>query len=65
MILDINKLCESEFGILRDLGNLLYNRENQDGGLTKDEVCSLLDIMNKSKLEEFYKEYREGYDFEY
>lgn len=59
MVLDIQKLIASEFDMLNKLGWLLYNRDNQDCGLSKDELYKLLHIVNE---EEIYKEYKTGYD---
>lgn len=59
MILEINKLIDSDFNMLKKVGWLVYNRENQVGGLTKDELNQLLHIVT---IDEMQKEYQSGYD---
>ena len=59
MILEINKLISSDFNMLKKLGWLLYNRQDQNGGLTKDELNELLHILS---VEEMEKEYQMAYD---
>lgn len=59
MILEINKLINSEFDILKKIGWLIYNREDQDGGLDKEELNELLQIVTD---EEVHREYKIGYD---
>lgn len=57
--LEINKLIDCNFDMLQQLGKLIYNRENQDGGLTVNELDELLRIVT---VEEMDKEYQEAYD---
>ncbi|MFA1509919.1 hypothetical protein ACDN41_11885 [Priestia aryabhattai] len=59
MVYDIQKLLGSEYEQLKRLGRLLYNRENQDGGLTLEETYQLLKIIND---DEMFKIYNEGYN---
>lgn len=59
MLLEINKLINSDFGMLKKLGWLLYDREDQIGGLTKEELYKLLHIVS---IEEVEKEYQEAYN---
>lgn len=60
--LEINKLINSEFNILQQLGKILYNRENQNGGLTFNELDDLLGIVSVEELEKEYQEaYNEGF----
>lgn len=59
MILDTNKLIESEFDILKKVGWLIYNREDQEGGLNKNELNDLLHIVTVNEME---KEYQQAYD---
>lgn len=59
MILETNKLINSDFDMLKKLGWMLYNREDQDGGLTKEELNALLHIINENSIDEIY---REGYN---
>jgi hypothetical protein len=59
MELEINKLITSEFKMLKELGWLLYNREDQNGGLTLNEVHKLLKAVTVEELE---KEIKDSYD---
>lgn len=59
MTFEINNLIDSEFKMLKRVGWLLYNRENQHGGLTRDELSELLQIVRVGEME---KEYQEAYD---
>jgi hypothetical protein len=63
MTLEINKLIDSEFEMLRKLGWLLYEREDRNGGLNLEEVYKLLHIVNVEEMEKEYKAaYDEGFD---
>lgn len=44
---EIEKLINSSFSILEELGWLLYNRKDQNDGLDKDELDDLLRILLK------------------
>lgn len=44
---EIEKLINCSFSILEELGWLLYNRNDQNGGLDKDELDDLLRILLK------------------
>lgn len=67
---DINKLINSENEHLRKIGWLLYDREDQDGGLNNDELDNLIHILNDFNeddfdsilAEEYEKGYQEGYN---
>lgn len=59
MLFDINKLISSEFNMLNKVGWLLYNREDQNGGLNKEELNELLHIVSIESME---KEYQQAYD---
>jgi hypothetical protein len=59
MELEINKLITSEFKMLKELGWLLYNREDQNGGLILNEVHKLLKAVTAEELE---KEIKDSYD---
>ncbi|MGD6876943.1 hypothetical protein [Bacillus infantis] len=59
MTFDINNLIDSEFKMLSKIGWLLYNREDQHGGLTAEEVYELLQIINEEEME---NEYQQAYD---
>jgi hypothetical protein len=62
MIYEINKLINSEFEPIQKLGWLLYNREDQNGGLTKEEVYKLIEIFADGDFEEILEEqYLEGF----
>jgi len=56
MIYDVQNLSNSKFEILKKFGHLLYNREDQDGGLSKEEVYKLLKIFDEINLRSVYKE---------
>jgi hypothetical protein len=59
VILEINKLINSDFDILNNIGWLLYNRADQNGGLAKEELNELLQIVT---IEEMEKECKVAYD---
>lgn len=59
MLLEIQRLINSEFDMLEKVGWLLYNREDQVGGLSKDGLNELLQIIRE---EEMYKECKLWYD---
>lgn len=54
MTLEINKLIDSDYDVLEKIGQLLYNREDQNGGLTKEELNSLLQILTVEAIDEVY-----------
>jgi hypothetical protein len=54
MELQINKLINCEVKILKDLGWLLYHRKDQQGGLSLDEVHSLLKLITVEATEKIY-----------
>lgn len=56
---EVEKLINSSFSILKELGWLLYNRKDQNGGLDKDELDSLLRVVSVESME---KEYKAAYD---
>jgi hypothetical protein len=58
MTLEINKLIDSDFDMLNKLGWLLYNREDQNGGLNLEEVYELLKIVTEDEMK---KDYQDGY----
>jgi len=60
MILEINKLISSEHEFVRKIGWLLYKRENQDEGLTQEEVYSLMGMMDCFE-DEIQKSYNDGF----
>ncbi|MCM3109908.1 hypothetical protein [Lederbergia lenta] len=55
MIPQINKLLDSDYDELEELGRLIYNREDQSGGLNADELDKLLYIID----EDFFESIRE------
>ena len=59
MTLELDILINSEFDMLKQIGWLLYNREDQNGGLNKEELNELLHIVT---VEEMEKESREAYE---
>ncbi|WP_310876987.1 hypothetical protein [Priestia megaterium] len=59
MIYDIQVLKGSGYDVLKKLGHLLDNREDQAGGLNKEEVYELLKIVNDSNID---KVYRKGFE---
>ncbi|GEM_PF-6470801 len=61
MILKVNKLMDSNWKCLNKLGWLFFNREDQNGGLNKEELEQLLDIIDNETIKEIYdKGYRDG-----
>ncbi|WP_219620072.1 hypothetical protein [Bacillus sp. T33-2] len=63
IVLEINNLINSEHKMLRDFGWLLYGRQNQDGGLTKEELNELLQIVTVENMEnEYQTAYNEGFN---
>lgn len=60
MIWEINRLMGSGYKVCRDLGELLYHRENE--GLSKEEMERLLELLTE---ERFDKIYNRGYDAGY
>ncbi|MFS1518599.1 hypothetical protein V1503_19360 [Bacillus sp. SCS-151] len=59
MILETQKLINSDYSILNKVGWFLYNREDQQGGLSKEEIDDLLHILCNEEME---KELRTTYD---
>ncbi|WP_442636504.1 hypothetical protein [Rossellomorea marisflavi] len=59
MILETQKLQNSHYKMLRDLGVLIYHRKDQKGGLDESELHDLLRIVS---VEEMEKEYRKAYE---
>lgn len=55
MDLDINKLINSDFEMLKKLGWLLYHREDQNGGLNLEEIHNLLSIVTVGAIEKVYE----------
>lgn len=61
VILKVNKLMNSHHECLHKLGWLIFNREDQNGGLSLDELERLLDIIDHDTIEEIYNDgYRDG-----
>lgn len=56
MMLEVNKLIESEYELLNKVGLLLYGREDQNGGLNKEEIYELVKVINDESVTEIYKE---------
>lgn len=56
MMLEINKLIESEYELLNKVGWLLHGREDQNGGLNIEEVYELVKMINDESATEIYKE---------
>ncbi|MEK4824494.1 hypothetical protein NSS71_08040 [Niallia sp. FSL W8-0951] len=59
MDIHIQKLINSDYEILEKFGWLLYNREDQNAGLSQEEVYELMKILNEDTME---KEYRAAYE---
>lgn len=59
MLFEINKLIESECYMIKKVGWLIYNREDQNGGLNKEELNELLSFLNETSLEEVFEKGRE------
>ncbi|MGG3890243.1 hypothetical protein [Metabacillus fastidiosus] len=58
---EVNKLINSGFEMLEKIGWLIYNRENQNRGLSKEELYDLLRITTVQEMEkEYHKAYDEG-----
>lgn len=67
MILEINKLISSENEYINKIGWLVYNREDQNGGLSKNELTELLEFLTPLNFEDieyeqFEKGKQEGFD---
>ena len=63
MILEINQLISSHHEIVSKLGWLLYGREDQNGGLNKNEVEELMKLVNDSSVEKILSgAYDEGFN---
>lgn len=61
--IDGNKLISSDFEMLRKLGWLIYDREDQDGGLTTDELEELLKIVTEDEMQRICQEaHNEGFE---
>jgi len=55
LIYDIQVLKGSGYEVLKKLGHLLDDREDQDGGLNKEEVYELLKIVNESSIDNIHR----------
>jgi hypothetical protein len=63
MILETQKLLNSHYKMLRDLGRLIYHREDQKGGLNVSELNDLLHIVSVEEVEKLFgKAYEKGSD---
>jgi hypothetical protein len=63
VILETQKLINSDFDMLKKVGWLVYNRENQEAGLSKDELNELLQIVSDEEMEKEYQiAYNEGFN---
>lgn len=63
LMFEINKLISSEIDILTKVGWLLYNREDQNGGLSKNELDDMLRILTVEEMgRELQASYDEGFD---
>lgn len=61
MILEINKLINSENKYINKIGWLIYDRENQTGGLTKSELENLLELLTPINFEDIeYEQFEKG-----
>lgn len=63
---NINKLINSENEYIKQIGWLLYDRQDQNGGLNNDEVDKLVSVlldMSEESIDMLLeKEYQEGYE---
>ncbi|AJA41428.1 hypothetical protein AXJ14_gp109 [Geobacillus virus E3] len=59
MILEINKLINSGDKYISKIGWLIYNREDQDGGLNKQELEELVELLAPLNFEDIFDEYYE------
>ncbi|WJV20800.1 hypothetical protein QU593_10320 [Rossellomorea marisflavi] len=63
MIFETQKLQNSHYKMLRDLGLLIYNRKDQKGGLNESELHDLLRIVSVEEMEKEYgKAYERGFE---
>jgi hypothetical protein len=63
MILETQKLHNSHYKMLRDLGRLVYYRQDQKGGLNESELNELLHIVSVDEVEKLFgKAYEKGFD---
>lgn len=63
MILETQKLCNSNYKMLRELGRLIYRRQDQKGGLNESELNELLHIVSVEEVEKLLnKAYECGFE---
>lgn len=63
MILETQKLCNSNYKMLRELGRLVYHRQDQKGGLNESELNELLHIVSVEEVEKLLdKAYERGFE---
>lgn len=63
MILEIQKLVNSNYKMLRDLGRLIYHRQDQKEGLNASELNELLHIVSVEEVERIFdRAYEEGFE---
>lgn len=63
MILETQKLVNSHYKMLRELGRLVYHRQDQKGGLNVSELNELLHIVSVEEVEKLFgKAYEEGFE---
>jgi flagellar biosynthesis/type III secretory pathway protein FliH len=61
MILEINQLINSGDKYISKIGWLIYNREDQNGGLNKQELEELLGLLTPLNIEDIIdKHYEKG-----
>jgi hypothetical protein len=63
VILEINKLIESDYDSISKVGWLLYDIQDRNTGLTQDELVHIVSLLGNSDIDkELEKEYDRGFD---